>query len=96
MAVSDVAASETSDLRPYDSRIRRLLSAPMRRLHLAAAIAGRSPTAALAALHFSTWVRTYSVDVVTGRRLPFGIDAADAPGASSAMQGAYALLRRGS
>jgi geranylgeranyl reductase family protein len=73
--IADMEAGTIPDLRAYDDRLRGLFGPPLRRLEFAAAAAERSMTLALAAVRLSPWIRTYGVDVITGRRHPFAIGA---------------------
>lgn len=72
-AIADFASGRIADLISCDARMRELFKPPFRRLRLAAAVAERSPTLALAALRLSPWVRAYAVDAVSGLRSPFEI-----------------------
>lgn len=77
-AIVDMETGTIADLRAYDDRHRELFGPAFRRLELAAAVAERSVTFALAAVRLSPWVRRYGVDVITGRRHPFAIEASSA------------------
>jgi len=92
--IADMDARLVADLRVYDARLRTLLGPLLRRLELATAGMQRSATLGLLALRLSPWVRTYAVDVVSGRRSPFALDALAAPGSSSSLADAYRMLRR--
>jgi flavin-dependent dehydrogenase len=91
--VADMDAGLVTDLRVYDARLRTLLGPPLRRLELATAGMQWSARLGLLALRWSPWVRTYAVDVVSGRQSPFALDALAESGSGSSLAKAYRMLR---
>jgi geranylgeranyl reductase family protein len=73
-AIADREAGRTTDLRPYDRRLRELLGPALHRLELAALAVEPSMTLALGASRLSGAVRNIAVDAIAGRRPPFAID----------------------
>ena len=74
-AVGEWAAGGSSDLRPYDHRLRALLGPALGTLGFAARATEPAMTLTMAAIRGSAWVRDTAADATAGRRAPFAIDA---------------------
>ena len=85
-ALLDVVAGRTTDLTPYERRLRSTYGRAMRRLGFAARVVEHSPTIALAAARFSPWIRAYGVNVVSGLRAPFTFDQSESAQPASSLK----------